>query len=89
MIPEWLIDDTAGIADAEVYVVHTRRPRFWGVLVPEDEADLEGVTLAGLPCGEVLFGIAWMDPPVFDPDELIPSLRAALELHWSIRQRGE
>ncbi len=86
MIPEWLIDDTTDITDARVYVAHTREPRFFGELVPEDEADPDGITLSAI--GEVICQIHWIDQPVFDAEALCRSLQDALNHHWAVREKG-
>lgn len=91
-MPRFLIDDTAGISDARVLVTHTRMPRFVGELFTANEDGvfdapfmLGGLTIS-LSCTEVVAIFDWIDPPVFDPNELIPALRAALEAHWSVRE---
>ena len=85
-MPRFLIDDTAGISDAQVFVVHTLTPRFVGELVPEDEASVIGqIELSGLPYHEVLTNIKWIDDPIFDPNELIPAMAAAIENHAAAR----
>lgn len=85
-MPRFLIDDTAGISDAQIFVVHTQTPRFIGELVPEDEAEVIGqIELTGLPDHEVLTRIVWIDDPIFDPDELIPAMAQAIENHAAAR----
>lgn len=89
MLPRFLIDDTAEIGDARIFVTHTQRPRFVGELFIEDEDDglnapISGVTLS-VSDTEVLAAIDWFDDPVFDPGELVTALREAMEHHWSIR----
>lgn len=78
--PRWLIDDTTGVADARVFVAHMAVPRFVGELLPEEEAPLDGVTIAA-PLGQVLCRIEWFDPPEFDANELAQSLSRAID-HW-------
>lgn len=86
MLPRFLIDDTAGLGDAQVFVMHTQTPRFIGELVPEDEASVIGqIELSGLPYHEVLTNIHWIDEPSFDPDELIPAMAEAIEIHATNR----
>lgn len=82
--PRWLIDDTAGIADARVFVVHLCEPRFVGELLPDDEAPPDGVTLAA-PLGQTPCRIKWLDPPRFDASELCGSLACALRHHDTAR----
>lgn len=82
--PRWLIDDTSGIGDARVFVTHLREPRFVGELLPDDEADPHGITLAA-PLGQTLCHIIWFDEPRFDVNELCESLAAALRHHDAVR----
>jgi len=82
--PRWLIDDTSGITDARVFVAHMMPPRFVGELMPDDEADIAGVTLAA-PLGQTVCRITWFDDPVFDPEELIASLADAIHHHDAVR----
>lgn len=82
--PRWLIDDTTGIADARVFVAHLNEPRFVGELLPDEEAELGGVTIAA-PLGQTLCRIKWFDPPRFDASELCESLAAALRRHDAVR----
>lgn len=83
--PRWLIDDTTGIADARIYVVHTQAPRFIGELLPDDEAALSGITF-GCPGGQTLCLIEWIDPPQgFDYTEMSLSLSQAINHHDNIR----
>jgi hypothetical protein len=84
-LPRFLIDDTTDIGEARVFVTHTQKPRFIGEIMPEEEGEIAGVTLSGLSGEEVVCRILWLDPPKFDPNELMPALRAALERHWAIR----
>lgn len=86
VLPRWLIDDTADVTNARVFAIHTQEPRLIGELLPEEEAGLEGIQLSGLPYGEVLTGIVWMDDPVFDPNDLCGSLRQAIEHHAAVRE---
>lgn len=89
-LPRFLIDDTAGISDAQIFVIHTQTPRFIGELVPEDEASPLGqIELTGLPLRQVLTNIVWFDDSSFDPNELIPSLAKAIERHDAIRYPHE
>jgi len=85
MLPRWLIDDSAGITNARVFAIHTQEPRLIGELLPEREAGLEGIQLTGLPYGEVLARIVWIDDPVFDADDLCRSLARAIEHHATVR----
>ena len=87
-IPRFLIDDTAEIGDARVFVCHTRKPRFFAEIVPEEDATRAGIEFSGLPKGEVATRIHWIDDPVFDADEMIEALSDALDSHWAIRERG-
>jgi len=61
-LPRWLIDDTTGIADGRIFAVHTQEPRCIGELLPEDEADTDGIVIGGLPDAQVLCHINWIDP---------------------------
>ena len=85
MLPRWLIDDTADIGNARVFAIHTQEPRLMGELLPKDEAELSGVELSGLPYGEVLTRIVWIDEPVFDADDLCRSLAEAIRRHAAVR----
>lgn len=84
-IPEWLIDDTAGIEGARIFVAHTVEPIFFGELLPEDEAGLEPFQFSGLPYCQVLTNIWWVHEPIFDANELCRSLTEAIENHEAIR----
>lgn len=84
-LPRWLIDDTADVTNARMFAVHTQEPRLLGELLPGDEAELEGIELAGLPYGEILTRIVWIDDPVFDANDLCRSLREAIERHAAVR----
>jgi len=84
-LPRWLIDDTADITNARVFVVHTQTPQFIGELLPEEEASLEGIELSGLPLGQVLTRISWSNDPVFDAQELCASLCEAILHHDAVR----
>ncbi len=84
--PRWLIDDTADITEARVFVTHTQTPRFSGELIPEDESRLEGIELVA-PQNQVVSRIQWIDPPEFDAQELTASLAAAVEHHYGVRGR--
>jgi hypothetical protein len=53
--------------------------------LPEDEAGLDGVQLSGLPYGEILTRIVWLDDPVFDAGDLCRSLAEAIEHHAAAR----
>lgn len=83
-LPEWLIDDTANITNARVFVVHTQKPRFIGELMPGDEAEISGLKIVTLK-NQVLCRIFWIDDPVFDANELCRSLDQALQQHFSLR----
>ena len=82
--PRWLIDDTAGIGDARVFVAHMRTPRFVGELLPDAEADPSGVTFAA-PLGQTLCRIIWFDETRFDAAEICESLAAAIRRHDVVR----
>jgi len=84
MIPEWLIDDTADVTEARVFIVHTREPRFVGELLPDDEHDPDGVTLAA-PFGQTVCRIDWIDPPEFNSQELLRSMAEAIRHHGAVR----
>ena len=84
--PRWLIDDTADITDARVFVAHTQTPRFVGELIPEHESRLEGLELVA-PQNQVVSRIQWIDPPEFDATELTASLAAAVDHHYGVRGR--
>ena len=90
--PQWIIDDTAGITDARVFVVHTTHPRCIGEAMPDDEHDPSGTTFS-LPTGETLCKITWIDHVAGLPDawwqSFIESLHAAWEHHWAVRERKE
>jgi len=88
-LPRWLIDDTADITNARVFIFHTQEPRFIGEVLPDDEpgALLGGITISA-GHGESLCRIIWIDDPVFDAEELCRSLREALEEHFAIRGRS-
>lgn len=86
MIPRWLIDDTADISEARVFVTHTREPRFTGELLPEHESHLDGIELTA-PQNQVVSRIRWVDPPEFDATELLESLAGAIHHHYSCRSR--
>ena len=88
-LPEWLIDDTASITQAQIWVTHTRSPRFFGELLCYDEAPTEGVAIVGLPYGYVVCSVRWVDPPVFDAAALSLSLGQAIESHNAIRESFE
>lgn len=83
-LPRWLIDDTADLGAARVFVAHTQRPRFFGELFPGDEAPLAGVSIAA-PQGESVGAIHWIDEPIFDADELCRSLAEAIANHYASR----
>lgn len=83
-LPRWLIDDTVGLSDARIFIVHTQVPRFIGELLPEDEAGIDGITLAA-PFGQVVCGIIWIDDPVFDADELLGSMAEAIRRQEAVR----
>ena len=84
-LPRWLIDDTADISNARLFAIHTQDPRLIGELLPEDEAGLDGIQVAGLPYGEVLTRIVWLDDPIFEADDLCRSLAEAINHHAAIR----
>ena len=81
-MPRWLIDDTAGISAARVFVVHTEFPRFFGELMPDDEHDPAGATIAA-PFGWTLCRIEWIDrvPATAIDEGLVRSLGQAVS-HW-------
>lgn len=78
--PRWLIDDTAGVSDGRIFVAHMIAPRFVGELLPDDEADIHGITLAA-PMGQTVCRIVWFDEPVFDSEELLSSMAKAIRHH--------
>jgi hypothetical protein len=82
--PRWLIDDTAGIGDARVFIAHTIKPRFVGELLPVDEGPIDGITFPA-PMGQVVCNIAWHDEPIFDSQELLGSMAKAILHHDSVR----
>lgn len=82
--PRWLIDDTTGITDARVFVAHMQRPRFIGELMPDDEADISGITLEA-PFHQTVCRIEWFDDPVFDADELCRSMAEAIRHNDAVR----
>lgn len=84
-IPRWLIDDTSDVGEARIFAVHTWKPRLIGELLPEAEAGLEGLQLSGLPFDQVLTRILWLDPPIFDADDLCRSLAEAIDRHAAAR----
>lgn len=86
-LPRWLIDETADLSQARVFVVHTQTPRFFGELFPADETPLAGSIIAA-PHGESVAAIQWIDEPIFDADELCRSLAAAIHHHYAIRDRA-
>lgn len=81
--PRFLIDDTTGIVDGRVFVAHMAEPRFVGELMPDDEADIEGITLAA-PFGQTVCRITWFDEPRID-DDLLWSLSVAVNHYDSVR----
>lgn len=85
-MPEWLIDDTAKIGDARLFITHTMFPRFIAELFEDSEDEgipIDGVTLS---LGEfTLANIDWIDAPSFDADSLIMSLRETILRHGMIR----
>ena len=83
-LPEWLIDDTADITNARVFVVHTQEPRFVGELLPEEEAEISGITISTID-HQVVCRITWINDPVFDVNKLCSSLAHALRHHFAIR----
>ncbi len=90
MLPRFLIDDTADLGNARIFIAHTQDPRFIGELFIDDEegesgAPIEGVTLR-ISDTETLAAIDWIDDPVFDPEELIPALCEALAAHCAVRE---
>jgi hypothetical protein len=84
-LPRWLIDDTSDVTNARIFCVHTQTPWLVGELLPDDEAELSGIELSGLPYGQVLSRIAWIDEPVFDADDLCRSLADAIRHHAAVR----
>lgn len=92
ILPRWLIDDTADLTNARMFAVHTRAPRLIGELVPEDESAIDGIQFGGLPYGQILTRIVWIDQPDLDVEirlvnveELCGSLAAAIEQHAAAR----
>lgn len=82
--PRWLIDDTADITNARVFVFHTYTPRFLGELLPDDEAPPGGATFSA-PNGQTLCRVVWFDPPEFDGEDICRSLAAAIRHHEGVR----
>lgn len=82
--PRWLIDDTAVVGDARVFIAHTVKPRFVGELLPVDEGPIDGITFSA-PMGQVVCNIDWHDDPVFDSQELLRSMAKAIIHHFSVR----
>ena len=81
---EWLIDDTADIGNARVFVVHTVEPRFVGEIVPDDEAPISGVTISAT-LGQTVCNVLWIDEPIFDVSDLCKSLAIAIGRHDASR----
>lgn len=80
-----MIDDTSGITDARVFVAHLAEPRFVGELMPDDEHDPSGLTIA-CPLGQTLCRIATFGPQSLTiTDELIESLHRAIVHHDAVR----
>jgi hypothetical protein len=84
-LPRWLIDDTADVSNARIFAAHTQEPRLIGELLPEDEAELNGIELSALPFGLILTRIVWIDDPEFDADDLCRSLCEAIMQHQVLR----
>lgn len=86
-LPQFLIDDTSDITNARIFVVHTQTPRFIGELLPEEEAELDGITISVNPGDQVLCRINWIDRPRSDSQlsALIKSLREAIDRHDAVR----
>ncbi len=86
--PEWIIDDTSGITDARMFIVHTTFPRFVGEALPDDEHDPSGTTFS-LPNGETLCKIDWIDSTDAMTDDawqsMVKNLHTAWEHHWAVR----
>ena len=83
--PVWLIDDTSGISDARVFIAHLAEPRFVGELMPDDEHDPSGLTIA-CPLGQTLCRIVAMGPqPLTVTDGMIDSLHRAILHHDTVR----
>lgn len=81
--PKWMIDDTAAISDARVFVAHLESPRFVGELMADDEADIDGITLAA-PFGQTVCRVTWFDKPQID-DTLLQSMAEAIKHHDAVR----
>ena len=81
----WVIDDTAGITEGRVFVVHLEDPSFVAELIPEDEAPISGLTVSA-PFGQVLCNIHWLHEPGTISSEMIQSLTAAINHHWNTRR---
>ena len=84
--PRWIIDDTANLYDARLYVVHTQYPRIFGEILPPDDEDLDIVSpRIHLSNGDWLCYIHWIDPPSGSVEGMVRSLEEAIEFHWAIR----
>lgn len=70
-LPRWLIHDEAD----RTFIAHTQSPRFFAELV--DEVSIEPFVISLGVKGDLVI-IEWIDAPVFDSAELIPSLIAVL-----------
>ncbi len=82
--PRWMIDDTSGVTDGRVFVAHMQTPRFVGELMPDDEHDPAGVTIAA-PGGQTICRIEWFDEPGGWSADFHESLARALDHHDAVR----
>ncbi len=86
-LPRWLIDDTAGIGDARIFVIHTQEPRFVAEHFPDGEADVSNFVIS-VADGDLVV-LQWLgeppDPREIDATELIKSFNAAMDLHAAVR----
>lgn len=84
-LPRWLIDDTSDVSNARIFCMHTQSPMFIGELLPEEEAELSGLEIVGLPAGQVLTHITFLHKPCPLPDDLARSLTQAIQQHDAVR----
>ncbi|MGV3605221.1 MAG: hypothetical protein ACO1RA_02355 [Planctomycetaceae bacterium] len=86
--PRWLIDDTAAIADACIFVFHTRWPRFLCELIPNDELTAEDLRLSiAAPHEQSLARIQWIDNAKgADLAEIAKAFQRAYHHHESVRE---
>lgn len=83
--PKFLIDDTAEISDARIFVMHTEHPRFIGELLPSEEALLSGVTFSCIH-NQTLCKVQFIDDPSdYDLQLISGPLNEAIKHHDSVR----